>query len=227
MAFVSTIAWLPDQWSHSSGKGQANRNSNWSDVGEFSASEAGSKSGSKGTIVHHTKLVESQGNVDLAGAEQWKSSLTTMFTGYNLRNVFNMDETGNFSFSVDHRKVKKSRSFRGVDMSKFKTKYVKSAKAWMTNPRFNIYLKDLMSSGRNHVMGKYCDLVTDETIQKCFAKCGFAVPAIQQEDITEVLEQEEELASLAERIGVDESKLVIEEHLPQFDVQEKQNSLHS
>ncbi|KAH9248668.1 hypothetical protein BASA81_013651 [Batrachochytrium salamandrivorans] len=92
-------------------------------------------------------------------------------------------------------------------MSKFKTKYVKSAKAWMTNPRFNIYLKDLD--------------VTDETIQKCFAKCGFAVPAIQQEDITEVLEQEEELASLAERIGVDESKLVIEEHLPQFDVQEE------
>ncbi|KAH6580191.1 hypothetical protein BASA60_002958 [Batrachochytrium salamandrivorans] len=41
--------------------------------------------------------------------------------------------------------------------------------------------------------------------------------------MTEILEQEEELASLAERIGVDESKLVIEEHLPQFDVQEEEN----
>ncbi|KAH6601809.1 hypothetical protein BASA61_001751 [Batrachochytrium salamandrivorans] len=34
--------------------------------------------------------------MDLAGAEQWKSSLTTMFTGYDLRNAFNMDETGFF-----------------------------------------------------------------------------------------------------------------------------------
>ncbi|KAH9250135.1 hypothetical protein BASA81_012092 [Batrachochytrium salamandrivorans] len=32
-----------------------------------------------------------------------------------------------------------------------------------------------------------------------------------------------ELASLAEKIRVDESKLVIEEHLPQFDVQEEEN----
>ncbi|KAH6571081.1 hypothetical protein BASA50_005828 [Batrachochytrium salamandrivorans] len=72
-------------------------------------------------------------------------------------------------------------------------------------------------------MWKYWHLVTDETIQKCFSKCGFAVPAIQQEDMTEILEQEEELASLAERIRVDKSKLVIEEHLSQFDIQEEEN----
>lgn len=28
-------------------------------------------------------------------------------------------------------------------MSKFKAKYLSNAKAWMTNPLFNIYLKDL------------------------------------------------------------------------------------
>ncbi|KAH6583653.1 hypothetical protein BASA61_007879 [Batrachochytrium salamandrivorans] len=46
--------------------------------------------------VRSYKINGESGNVDLAGAEQWKLSLTTMFTGYDLRNVFNMDETGFF-----------------------------------------------------------------------------------------------------------------------------------
>ncbi|KAH6587783.1 hypothetical protein BASA50_011127 [Batrachochytrium salamandrivorans] len=43
--------------------------------------------------------------------------------------------------------------------------------------------------------------------------------------MTKILEQEEELASLAENNQSCESKLVIEEHLPQFDVQEKENPI--
>ncbi|KAH6592088.1 hypothetical protein BASA61_004724, partial [Batrachochytrium salamandrivorans] len=54
------------------------------------------ESGSKRNNVRSYKISGESGNVDLAGAEQWKSSLTTMFTGYDLRNVFNMDETGFF-----------------------------------------------------------------------------------------------------------------------------------
>ena len=40
-------------------------------------------------------------------------------------------------------KSKNPRAFRGIEMSKFKAKYLNSAKAWMTNPLFNIYLKGM------------------------------------------------------------------------------------
>jgi hypothetical protein len=36
------------------------------------------------------------GNVDLERVEQWKSSLKTFLIAYDLKNVFNMDETGFF-----------------------------------------------------------------------------------------------------------------------------------
>ncbi len=39
------------------------------------------------------------GNVDLEHAKQWKSSLKTLLIGYDLKNVFNMDET-DFFFHV-------------------------------------------------------------------------------------------------------------------------------
>ncbi len=40
-------------------------------------------------------------------------------------------------------KSKNPRPFWGQDMSKLKVKHTKSAKAWMTNPIFNQYLKEL------------------------------------------------------------------------------------
>ncbi len=40
-------------------------------------------------------------------------------------------------------KSKNPKTFRGQDMSKLKVKYKNSAKAWMTNPIFNQYLKEL------------------------------------------------------------------------------------
>ena len=51
-------------------------------------------------------------------------------------------------------------------------------------------------------------------IQKCFVKCGFtATEVVQQQDMTEILQQEQELASLAQRIGVDSSRISVEENL--------------
>ncbi|KAH6570130.1 hypothetical protein BASA60_007896 [Batrachochytrium salamandrivorans] len=50
------------------------------------------------------------GNADLAGAEQWKSSLTTIFTGYDLRNVFNMDETKGFLLSITRFNIESCRT---------------------------------------------------------------------------------------------------------------------
>ncbi|KAH6565454.1 hypothetical protein BASA60_009889 [Batrachochytrium salamandrivorans] len=66
------------------------------DVGEFSVSKDWSQKWKQRNNVQSYKISGESGNVDLAGAEQWKSSLTTMFTGYDLRIVFNMDETGVF-----------------------------------------------------------------------------------------------------------------------------------
>ncbi len=40
-------------------------------------------------------------------------------------------------------KSKNPRAFREQDMSKLKVKYTKSSKAWMMNPIFNQYLKEL------------------------------------------------------------------------------------
>jgi hypothetical protein len=40
-------------------------------------------------------------------------------------------------------KSKNLKAFRGQDISKLKVKYTNSAKAWMTNPIFNQYLKEL------------------------------------------------------------------------------------
>ncbi|KAH6569988.1 hypothetical protein BASA62_004502 [Batrachochytrium salamandrivorans] len=65
-------------------------------VGEFSASESWLQKWEQRNNVRSYKISGESGNVDLASTEQWKSSLTTMFTGYNLRNVFNMDEIGLF-----------------------------------------------------------------------------------------------------------------------------------
>ncbi|KAH6566437.1 hypothetical protein BASA62_006688 [Batrachochytrium salamandrivorans] len=62
----------------------------------FQSQKTGSQKWKQRNNVQSYKISGESGNVDLAGAEQWKSSLTTMFTGYDLRNVFNMDETGFF-----------------------------------------------------------------------------------------------------------------------------------
>ncbi|KAH6566550.1 hypothetical protein BASA62_006647 [Batrachochytrium salamandrivorans] len=79
------------------------------------------------------------------------------------------------------------------------------------------------SSGRNQVHGKILGPSYGRDNPEMFCQMRFCCPSNSTGGHDQILEQEEELASLAERIRVDESKLVIEEHLPQFDVQEEEN----
>ncbi|KAH6571668.1 hypothetical protein BASA62_003754 [Batrachochytrium salamandrivorans] len=76
----------------------------------FQPQKAGFKSKSKGTMCKSYKISGESGNADLAGAEQWKSSLTTIFTGYDLRNVFNMDETKGFLLSITRFNIESCRT---------------------------------------------------------------------------------------------------------------------
>ncbi len=46
--------------------------------------------------VRSYKISKKSGNVDLECVEQWKLSLKTFLIGYDLKNVFNMDETSFF-----------------------------------------------------------------------------------------------------------------------------------
>ena len=315
---------------------------------QFSASEGWLQKWKQRNNVRSYKVCGESGNVDLEAAAQWKTSLTSLISGYDLKNVFNMDETGFFfralpDSTLNHvaesckggkqgkdrvtvaltcsamgeklppliiGKSKNPRAFRGIDTSKFKAKYLNSAKAWMTNPLFNIYLKgmddffkhegrkillfldnapvhivdeatklinvelryfppnltsvlqpldagiirslkalsrkfevltllDLMEDSSVHAselakkltvldaikfIEKSWDLVKPETIQKYFVKCGFtATEVVQQQDMTEILQQEQELASLAQRIGVDSSRIVVEENLPECEIQEEES----
>ena len=45
--------------------------------------------------------------------------------------------------------------------------------------------------------------------------------------MTDILQQEQELASLAQRIGVDSSRIVVEENLPECEIQEEETSSNS
>lgn len=319
------------------------------DVTDFGASEGWLQKWKQRNNVRSYKVCGESGNVDLERAGQWKSCLETVLTGYDLKNVFNMDETGFFfralpDSSLNHvkelckggkqgkdrvtvaltcsamgeklspwiiGKSKNPRSFRGQDLTKFKVKYANSAKAWMTNPIFNQYLKDLdehfkrkgrmillfVDNAPVHIIDektvltnvevrffppnltsvlqpldagiirslkalarkfevlsilanidenasvhasefakkltvfdaiKFIDkswsMVTEETVVKCFARCGFVVNERTDIQLNEVVAQEEELASLASRIGIRGEQLVLEEQLPEFEVVEE-NSL--
>jgi hypothetical protein len=61
-------------------------------------------------------------------------------------------------------------------------------------------------------------LVKAETVKKCFKQCGSDVPSIQDVTMSELALQESDLASVAERIGIQRSDLVIEERLPEFEI---------
>ncbi len=50
--------------------------------------------------VQSYKISEQSGNVDLECVEQWKLSLKTFMIGYDLKNVFNMDETSFFFYAL-------------------------------------------------------------------------------------------------------------------------------
>lgn len=151
------------------------------DVKEFSASKVSLKKWKQRNNVKSYKICRESGNADLTSAEQWSTSLESLLAGYDLKNVFNMDETSFFfrdlpDSTLNHvadsckggkqgkdrvtvaltcstmgeklppwiiGKSKNPCSFWNVDMSKFKAKYLSSAKTWMINPLFNIYLKDL------------------------------------------------------------------------------------
>jgi len=184
-------------------------------------------------------------------------------------------------------KSKNPRAFRGQDMSKLKVKYTNSAKAWMTSPIFNQYLKEFdeyfkrkrckivffLDNALVHIVDeatnltnvelcyfppnltsvlqplnvgiirslkalsrkfevmsildnindslhasnlvrkltildviKFIDkswsMVKVETIQKCFSNCGFVINGKEAQEFNEIVTQEEELATLAARIGI-------------------------
>lgn len=101
-----------------------------------------------------------------------------------------------------------------------------------------LYLLDLMEDSLVHAsnlakkfmvldaikfVNKSWHLVKAETIQTFFAQCGFPIPTFQEQETTEILEQEQELALVAEKIGLDRSKLVVEEHLSECDAQVEAN----
>jgi len=64
--------------------------------GDFLASEGWLHKWKQHNNVRLYKISREFGNVDLERAEQWKLSLKTLMIGYDLKNVFNMDETGFF-----------------------------------------------------------------------------------------------------------------------------------
>jgi hypothetical protein len=64
--------------------------------GDFSASEGWLQKWKQRNNVCSYKINGESGNVNLECVEQWKSSLKTLLIGYDLKNVFNMDETGFF-----------------------------------------------------------------------------------------------------------------------------------
>ncbi|KAL2630270.1 hypothetical protein R1flu_014956 [Riccia fluitans] len=61
--------------------------------GDFSASEGWLHKWKERNNVRSYKISGESGNVDLERAEQWKSTLKSLLLGYDLKNVFNMDET--------------------------------------------------------------------------------------------------------------------------------------
>ncbi len=64
--------------------------------GDFSASEGWMQKWKQRNNVRSYKINEEFGNVDLERAKQWKSSLKTLLIGYDMKNVFNMDEISFF-----------------------------------------------------------------------------------------------------------------------------------
>ncbi len=149
--------------------------------GDFSALEGWLQKWKQRNNVRSYKINGKSRNVNLERAKQWKSSLKTLLVGYDLKNVFNMDEMGFFfrvlpDSTLSHvkqsckggkqgkdriivvltcsamgeklppwiiGKSKNPKAFREQDMSKLKIKYTNSVKAWMMNPIFNQYMKEL------------------------------------------------------------------------------------
>ncbi|KAL2645027.1 hypothetical protein R1flu_012614 [Riccia fluitans] len=64
--------------------------------GDFSASEGWLHKWKERNNIRSYKISRESGNVDLERAEQWKSTLKSLLLGYDLKNVFNMDEMGFF-----------------------------------------------------------------------------------------------------------------------------------
>lgn len=71
-------------------------------------------------------------------------------------------------------------------------------------------------------MNKTWYLIKEETLQKKFARWGFVVNQDVVTDDNEIAKQEEELANLASKVGINRDKLVIEENLTKFEVVEEQ-----
>jgi len=64
--------------------------------GDFSTSEGWLHKWKQHNNVRLYKISGEFGNIDLERAEQWKLSLKPFMIGYDLKNVFNMDEMGFF-----------------------------------------------------------------------------------------------------------------------------------
>jgi hypothetical protein len=65
-------------------------------VGDFSASEGWLQKWKQRNNVRSYRISGESGCIDVERAEQWKSYMSTLLTGYDLANVFNMDKTGFF-----------------------------------------------------------------------------------------------------------------------------------
>jgi hypothetical protein len=64
--------------------------------GDFLVSKGWLQKWKQRNNVQSYKIHGESGNVNLERAEQWKLSLKTLLIGNDLKNVFNMDETGFF-----------------------------------------------------------------------------------------------------------------------------------
>jgi len=64
--------------------------------GDFLASKGWLHKWKQHNNVRSYKISGESRNVDLEHVEQWKLSLKTLMIGYDLKNVFNMDEMGLF-----------------------------------------------------------------------------------------------------------------------------------
>ncbi|KAL2611635.1 hypothetical protein R1flu_023327 [Riccia fluitans] len=171
--------------------------------GDFSASEGWLHKWKERNNIRSYKISGESENVDLERAEQWKSTLKSLLLGYDLKNVFNMDETGFFFRALSDSTLNHAKqSCKGGKQGKDRVTVVLTCSAmgeklppWISgkskNPR----------SFRGQDM-------------------------TQLKELHEIAAQEEELAALACRIGIPQSNLVIEEQLPEFEVVEEGSLIH-
>ena len=87
-------------------------------ISNFKASEGWLDKWKKRNNVRSYIISGESGNIDLVTAENWKRSISTLIAGYDLENVFNMDETGFFRCLPDSTLSHVSESCKGGKQGK-------------------------------------------------------------------------------------------------------------